>query len=215
MQAIKQQLINYASGWDVVESNYPNTYNAWNDLLNSDPAVTNTNSKASNVRHYLDNLAYNILIDIGHEFTIPNVFLWDPDGYDAATTNQDKWKHIYIIGNANVIFDTHCMSTGNPKNGYGYVFYLDEVTHDSEIGSTGNARVILFHGCSQNTDFNTNQSSTMSFSLEKQACGYLNETRCQRCTNEGNISHTLMGCYYLGHSEGFYADYYCDYEAPP
>jgi len=45
-------------------------------------------------------------------FVIPNVFLWDKASFDSETTTANRWKHIYVVGNANILMDTSCTANG-------------------------------------------------------------------------------------------------------
>lgn len=84
-------------------------------------------------------------------FIYPNVFLWDRDNYLNAPTNADKWKHIYTIGNSNIIYDSQVNRDLPNDNGTSYtghffqaIFELDECSHQALPGSTHNARFIGF-----------------------------------------------------------------------
>lgn len=185
-------------------SDNPTVAAAFNNLLAANPSGTTVDK--SNVRHYLEAFADEIA-QLGFSFTIPNVFLWDKDAYIAAGTNEDKWKHIYVVGNANVIFDSQCTSTAPGTNGF--VFYLDEVSHDETYGSTGNARLVLFYGC--NAGFATNPNSEASMSITTMNCaGTYNpktgtfSTPCDECPNE-DLDLTTTKCYHIGYSTN------CDY----
>ena len=83
------------------------------DYVYTDPK--DPNYKVKNMMNYFANdwsNAVNRLTDELGFFTFkiqpPNVFLYDRTPYDAASTTEDAWKHIYIIGNANVLFDSGC-----------------------------------------------------------------------------------------------------------
>lgn len=52
-------------------------------------------------------------------FTFPNVLLWDPEKYVSAS-NSDKWKHLYVIGNANIIHDTRSIAVTGPYEMFRY-----------------------------------------------------------------------------------------------
>jgi len=80
-------------------------------------------------------------------FVIPNIFLWNKTEHDNAGTTADKWKHIYVIGNANIITDTSCTGTASydagddPAIGTGTYtsvggsrsFFLDECCHAGKM----------------------------------------------------------------------------------
>lgn len=48
--------------------------------------------------------------------SMPSVFLWDQSPYESAS-GSDKYKHIYIIGNANILFDSTCAFPSGATNG--------------------------------------------------------------------------------------------------
>ena len=78
-------------------------------------------------------------------FTVPGVILWDRDSYLAASNNTDKWKHLYIPGSANIIFDSGCTHTNGDWRAHRVI--LDEGNHDNAWGSPNAARIIQFRGC--------------------------------------------------------------------
>ena len=86
--------------------------------------------------------------DLGGNFLFPNIFLWNDIEFTAAAT-ANKWKHLFVIGNANILQDTSCTShsnwdgavcqssfNGGFENGRHH-FMLDECSH----GSTGPTRI--------------------------------------------------------------------------
>ena len=170
----------HAIWWDVWQfsgneasfrNDYPTLTTAFNNIFSSDPSGTNTD--ISNVRYRLQAFASQLLADLGISFIIPNVFFWDKAAYDAAGSNTDKWKHLYVVGNANVIFDTQCLIgqgvPGDP-NRYGFVIHLDEVSHDPTYGSTGNARMLGFFGCDSGQALVSNNTSQAYFELATMNC---------------------------------------------
>jgi hypothetical protein len=52
-------------------------------------------------------------------FTFPSVFLWDPEKYVSASAT-DKWKHLYVIGNANIVHDTRSIAVTGPYDIFRY-----------------------------------------------------------------------------------------------
>lgn len=193
-------------------------------LLLADPlGLTNATALTageSNVTAYLRGLKEGMLAHATPQVCImPNVFLWDKDACLAEANNVDKWKHIYFIGNANVIFDTQCMvGTFQPlvpysqQDKYGFVIHLDEVAHDPEFGSTGNARLISFYGCNEDEPFN--QGSKANFGIQTMNCaltqskpGGAFSTYCDACNNEdlsglGEIGGAVtQKCIHVGHVE--------------
>jgi hypothetical protein len=199
------------SAWQLVgdeanfRSDYPTLASAFNNLLNADPSQT-VNDK-SNVRYHLENFSTQLSNDLGTTFIIPNVFLWDKDAYVAAGSNPNKWKHIYVVGNGNVLFDTQCQeglgTPGGSPNRFGFVVYLDEVSHDPTYGSTGNARALAFFGC------NANQSNATSVSyIEMSTMDCVNPPNnpktgdptsdCEMCSNEGEVDIVINDCVYFG-----------------
>ena len=157
----------------------------------------------------------------GQSVIMPNVFLWDRDAYVVENTNANKWKHIYFIGNANVIFDTQCMvgtfNINDPtpdysqQDKYGFVIHLDEVAHDPAYGTSGNARLFGFYGC--NPDDPSNLSSRANFGIKTMDCalslvsGGGVETYCDACDNEDTSQQGQIGnnktqkCYHIGHQQ--------------
>jgi hypothetical protein len=82
---------------------------------------------------------------LGANFLFPNIFLWDEPLFTPATT-EDRWKHLFLIGNANILQDSSCSG----HHGYSidadppcerhparHHFTLDECSH----GSTGTIRL--------------------------------------------------------------------------
>ena len=103
-------------------------------------------------------------------FVYPNVFLWDKDAYLAAGTNEDKWKHLYVIGNSNIIYDSQVSrplyrADGSSYTGSSYtaLIELDECSHEAVPGSTHNARFIGF-GSADNSG-HTSGPAQISFKL--------------------------------------------------
>lgn len=84
--------------------------------------------------------------DLGGNFLYPNIFLWNDIEFTAAAT-ANKWKHLFVIGNANILQDTSCTSHSNydeamdppcvQGRGGRHHFTLDECSH----GSTGAIRL--------------------------------------------------------------------------
>lgn len=180
-------------------------YTPFVNLLAADPSQS-TNDK-SNVVHHLG-LFKTGLENAGISTIMPNIFLWDKDAYIAAGSNANKWKHIYIVGNANVIFDTQCMGTQAKNGSFGFVVHLDEVAHDPEYGSTGNARLFGFYGC--DGDNPDNGGSVASFGIKTMNCatavnnpktGDVN-SYCDECANEGSAGggEVTQDCYHYGHN---------------
>ena len=123
----------------------------------------------SNAHHYLNKFALAIAQDTknaggdetglnvwgnqgsvlhGIQFIPPNVFLWDEAAYRAAS-GAEKWKHLFVIGNANVVYDGGCKSikTGmtatslglsesvTAQNHKSHIFYLDDITNSINAGT--------------------------------------------------------------------------------
>ncbi len=217
VEAIKQKVLDFVGDWDTVSLNYPNLYSAFLNFEQKNPS--GYTDHVSNVRYCLNALSSELSSSVTARFAIPNVFLWDPIAFDAASTTIDKWKHIYIIGNANVVFDTYCFGTTSDKV-YSFVIPLDEVSHKSydDAGSgyysddDGSARMIMFWGCSSDTQYNSNRTSQAQVDLTALNCvPPLNEqnlTLCERCYDTPDDisgtepSDTYHNCYYRGHAEG-------------
>lgn len=104
-------------------------------------------------------------------FTFPNVFLWNnnPGGYLDAVSNADKWKHLYVVGNGNVVWDSRSVAVAviDGTGPYGVfeedyqlhrdvlqqnytssIAYLNEINHQKGFitESSRQARVIVFPG---------------------------------------------------------------------
>lgn len=120
----------------------------------------------SNAHHYLNKFALAVAQDTknagsdesglvwgagsgnGIQFIPPNVFLWDEAAYRAAS-GAEKWKHLFVIGNANVVYDGGCKSikTGmtatsiglsesvTAQNHKSHIFYLDDITNSINAGT--------------------------------------------------------------------------------
>ena len=114
----------------------------------------------SNAHHYLNKFALAVAQDTknagsaesgqlwgagsgdGIQFIPPNVFLWDEAAYRAAS-GANKWKYLFVVGNANVVYDGGCKSikTGmtatsiglsesvTAQNHKSHIFYLDDITN--------------------------------------------------------------------------------------
>ena len=100
-------------------------------------------------------------------FVIPNVFLWDKASFDSETTNANRWKHIYVIGNANIIMDTSCTASAfwNGSSFDGSTIrkrqiMLDECNHKGELNSIHNARLLSWYACNPNGTDNPNDDHT-------------------------------------------------------
>ena len=100
-------------------------------------------------------------------FVIPNVFLWDKAAFDSETTNANRWKHIYVIGNANIIMDTSCTASAfwNGSSFDGSTIrkrqiMLDECNHKGELNSIHNARLLSWYACNPNGTDNPNDDHT-------------------------------------------------------
>ena len=75
------------------------------------------------------------------QFITPKVFLWDPTNYNnQATTNSDKWKHIYHVGERNVIMDSGCIATSQTQR---RLAYMDNILS----GPAHPYRMITFMNC--------------------------------------------------------------------
>ena len=120
----------------------------------------------SNAHHYLNKFALAVAQDTknasstetplsewgdgtgrGIQFIPPNVFLWDEAAYRAAS-GAEKWKYLFVIGNANVVYDGGCKSikTGmtatnvagtsvTGQNHKSHIFYLDDITNSINAGT--------------------------------------------------------------------------------
>jgi hypothetical protein len=189
------------------------------NLLAADPSGL-TNGGESNVTRHLALFGAG-LTTIGFNLIMPNVFLWDKDAYTVAASNYDKWKHLYIVGNANVIFDTQCMVGSFDPNVdypfqdmYGFVIHLDEVAHDPAYGTSGNARLLGFYGCDDSIVGSGNIGSKANFKITTMDCaladvnpktGQVYTTYCDACANENNTGLQQVGfpgrCTHIGHVE--------------
>lgn len=140
----------------------------FDDWRTSDPS-SYTHGQ-SNAHHYLNKFALAVAQDTknasgietplqewgdngasvlnGIQFIPPNVFLWDEAAYRAAS-GAEKWKHLFVIGNANVVYDGGCKSikTGmtatsigtsssvTAQNHKSHIFYLDDITNSINAGT--------------------------------------------------------------------------------
>lgn len=156
-------------------------------------------------------------------FTIPNVFLWDKASFDSETTTANRWKHIYVVGNANILMDTSC--TANAIwNGSSYgsstarrnQIMLDECNHKGELNSIHNARMLSWYGCRPNAGDNpsdgghasNNPNSVNTYSITSLGCVPENSdanggSYCPQCGIQS--TQTLKDCpqgQYNGHVDG-------------
>ena len=143
-------------------TSYPTTFGAvrtrLNTLLNTDPSgmVNGVSNVAIQLETFSDRIQSFAEETFGSPFDFkvfeePQVFLWDRAAYIAADP-PNKWKHLYIVGSANILMDTGCTATNGWK---GFRAVLDEVTHDRVHGSTHSAMIVGFMGC--NTNFGSQQ----------------------------------------------------------
>jgi hypothetical protein len=141
-----------------------------------------------------DNSALNSSA-VNTSFVIPNVFLWDKTSFDSETTNANRWKHIYVVGNANIIMDTSCtanqlwidaeQSFGNSTIRKRQII-LDECNHKGELNSIHNARLLSWYACNPNGSDNPNtghtKSSSNNYSMTTLNCIPWNDgTYCVPC----------------------------------
>jgi hypothetical protein len=159
-------------------SNAPTGFKSFSDavsaLLSDDPSGE-TPGGTSKVQYHLarvsaalesDSLSFFALNPVESSagdrfrFTFPSVFLWDPVKYPNAI-GSEKWKHLYVVGNANVIYDSRSVAIFNPYQEDGLlhtnvrdqqyrssVFYLNEVNHERGYvrENTNQARMFVFNG---------------------------------------------------------------------
>lgn len=79
-----------------------------------------------------------------YRMVTPNVFLWDKESFLAAST-ADRWKHIYTIGNPNIIYDSGCDSSyGNNES---IIVYVDNTMHQEGANANHGMRVLSWMGC--------------------------------------------------------------------
>jgi hypothetical protein len=189
----------YADEADFRE-NHPDVTNAFNNLIQSNPSIS-VNGK-SNVRHYLEQFADSLETNLAFIFKIPNVFLWDKEAYTNAA-GSDKWKHLYVIGNGNILQDTGCIATAYHLGESGHVgrlFILDDVTH-STSDPQYNARVVHFWGCNSTIAIDNNQDSRAKVSMTLADCvptdtkGNPTTNYCQTCANADS---SVSDCTYKG-----------------
>lgn len=69
-------------------------------------------------------------------FTFPNVFLWNNNtgGYLDATS-ADRWKHLYVVGNGNVVWDSRSLNAAvlGGTGPYGRIFYTPGQIHEDVV----------------------------------------------------------------------------------
>jgi hypothetical protein len=140
----------------------------------------------------------------GFAFQAPNVFLWDPNAVNAATTNAQKWQNIFVVGNQNVISDTGCTHTHVWEGGSSWsggtgsnVVTLDSVSHDK---NTNPARLVIWQGCNASAGpvgaggsipagepTRNNNISKMRFSIRNIPCASSKGTFswCADCSHPG------------------------------
>jgi hypothetical protein len=130
---------------------------------------------------------------VNTSFVIPNVFLWDKTSFDSETTNANRWKHIYVVGNANIIMDTSCTASqlwDGSDFGDSTIrkrqIILDECNHKGELNSIHNARLLSWYACNPNGSDNPNtghtKSSSNNYSMTTLNCIPWNDgTYCVPC----------------------------------
>lgn len=198
--AVKSAWLNFTGGAFSFEQVFAAINQAYNNLISSDPS--GLQGQKSNVRYYLEQFATELsnmtpsgdafgFEETPWTFVIPNVFLWDRAAYNAAT-GSDKWKHLYVIGNGNILFDSGCISVVNGKRS----LLLDEVTHDPTPDSAFNARVIQFFGCNdKRTD---NSSSIQKIGINVAPCQFESDPNsdgwCIPCNGDAICAYERTVC---------------------
>ena len=201
---------------------FPNFSTAVTDALSDNPAGTRNGT--SNVQYHLARIANALYVDSESflflntsdpkvlSFTFPNVFLWDKNAYLAATTNEQRWQNLFIVGNGNVLFDSASAAITGPaysgnstdyQDYRSFVFTLDEVTHnktETVTPSTNHARLVIFNGShgpvdtgspSNNTNPSARVNATSKISLtELPFCAGITSDRYPNLEN-GNAPITL------------------------
>jgi len=168
------------------------------------------------VRWVMNRFAEGVAED-SKSFVIPNVFLWDKESFDSETTTADRWKHIYVVGNANILMDTAC--TANAIwNGASYgssiarrnQIMLDECNHKGELNSIHNARMLSWYGCNPNAGDNpsdgghasNNPASVNTYSITSLGCvPDSGDSYCSQCGTMGPKDCPSAGVY-GGHVDG-------------
>jgi hypothetical protein len=162
----EQKPLEYSIKCSLVDINQGQGESWW---INTDPGGTNS-AGTSNVRLVMDEMTTRINniagFDINdpfgenpcdgasnpYHFTPPNVFLWDKDAFLGATA-AERWKHIYTIGYANILFDTGCTSIIPEEAGFtstSAMIYLDNTAHADGVGLSHSARMLGWQGCNGN-----------------------------------------------------------------
>lgn len=82
--------------------------------------------------------------EFGMYWKIPKLLLWDKDSYINAATTKDKWKHVYVPGNLNILFDTGCVGTQGVKTKY---FTMDNTCILAGDNFRNQPKVVGMMGC--------------------------------------------------------------------
>ena len=170
-------MIDYVS--DRVTFEFVNTAPIFSLLQSTDPLGFQAGQK-SNVIHVLEQLAIlggttsapstelNILGQpIPMNLVTPKIFYWDPGACNSAV-GADKWKHIYHIGERNVILDTGCIATVSTKKRMAYV---DNIVSNLSAATSNPYRLFAFMGCAG--DVNSN----LTFDIDSMGCA----SACSQC----------------------------------
>jgi hypothetical protein len=124
-----------------------------------------------------------------YKIVTPNVFMWDRTRFlDPHCSVADKWKHIYIVGNPNIIYDTGCDSSyGNTETS---ILYVDETMHQEGVNQNGAMRLLSWMGCDGREHCDETQTDIRLLRCDGQELdtpaegGLSSEFNCQYCYND-------------------------------
>jgi hypothetical protein len=150
-------------------------------LLNTVDPLGVTSGKP-NVVHFLQKLEFLANTPAGQDSPLltvpdninlalvtPRIFYWDPVNFSAAPPNAEKWKHIYHIGERNVILDTGCTATTGTRRRLGYV---DTVLGSARSSGSNPYRMFSFMNCQASAS-----TALMTIDIDAMGCA----SACARC----------------------------------
>jgi hypothetical protein len=160
------------------------------ELLNTVDPLGVTNGKP-NVVYFLQRLEFYAntpsgqasplltpppIAEINLALVTPRIFYWDPVNFSAATANAEKWKHIYHIGERNVILDTGCTATTGTRRRLGYV---DDVLGSARSSGDNPYRMFSFMNCQASAS-----TALMTIDIDAMGCA----SACERCAGGCTIN---------------------------
>jgi len=192
---------------------FPNFTAAIDNALASDPRGSTNNT--SNVQFHLAKISDGLWKDttsfVGNGYavnlgatllTFPNVFLWDKSNFLAASTNAERWQNLFIVGNANVLFDSGSFAVSDPaypstddfppatddQDYRSFVITVDQVAHEKFTNVTGessHARLVVFNGSHGPAGANRQNASSKISLTELPFCAGITSNRYPELLSNG------------------------------